>query len=166
MLRNLRPPSLSLSVALIALFVALSGTAVAAGIVPLAKRALSADKAKVAATAKQAAIAENAKKLAGQTPDALIRQAAEQPGPASTSAGLVVIKTSNWSLSPGTGTNFTVMCDAGQRVMSGGWADPGDWSSSYQSLPAANGAGWTVNIWTSRGAPGSQSGTVYAMCLK
>jgi hypothetical protein len=46
-------------IALLALFGALSGTAVAAGVVPLAKRALSADKAKVA---------DNARKLGGKTP--------------------------------------------------------------------------------------------------
>ena len=41
-------PSPALVIAVLALFVSLSGTAVAAGVVPLAKRALSADKAKQA----------------------------------------------------------------------------------------------------------------------
>ena len=41
-----RLPSPALVIAVLALFVALSGTAVAAGIVPLAKRALVADNAK------------------------------------------------------------------------------------------------------------------------
>lgn len=45
-----RLPSPALAVAL---FVALSGTAVAAGVVPLAKRALTADRAKVSDAAKR-----------------------------------------------------------------------------------------------------------------
>jgi hypothetical protein len=151
-----------MAVALAALFVALGGTAVAAGVPSLAKRAL---------------IADNAKKLGGQTPAALLataKQAAEasasaaaqQPGPASTAAGLVVIKTASWSLSPRSGNNFTVMCDSGQKVVAGGWSDPGDWSSSWQSLPTADGNGWTTNIYTPSVAPGTQSGSVYAICLK
>ena len=44
--KRIRLPGPAMIVALLALFVALSGTAVAAGIVPLAKRALVADNAK------------------------------------------------------------------------------------------------------------------------
>ena len=60
-------------VALIALFVALSGTAVAAGIVPLATRALTADRAK------QAAVADVAKKLGPQATAAMVQQAGRLP---------------------------------------------------------------------------------------
>ncbi len=78
--RKLRLPSPAMAVALAALFVALSGTAVAAGVPALAKRAL---------------VADNAKKLAGKTPAALLATAkqagdsaaaaaAQQPGTAST----------------------------------------------------------------------------------
>ena len=85
MTRKLRLPSPAMAVALAALFVALSGTAVAAGVPGLAKRAL---------------VADNAKKLGGQTPAALLASAkqaadasasaaAQQPGPSSTAAGLV-----------------------------------------------------------------------------
>ena len=76
-------PSPALVVALLALFVSLSGTAVAAGVVPLAKRALSADKAK---------LADNARKLEGQTAAALLQKAGQMPGPASSAAGLVSTK--------------------------------------------------------------------------
>ena len=68
-------------VALLALFVSLSGTAVAAGVVPLAKRALTADRAKVA---------DNAKKLDGPATAALLQKAAQTPGPASSASGLVL----------------------------------------------------------------------------
>ena len=157
-----RRPSPAFVVAMIALFVALGGTAgaVATQAVPLAKRALTADKAKVAA------VADNAKKLGGQTSQQLVAQASALPGPASTASGLVVVKTGTWSLAPGQGNNFTVMCDAGQKVVSGGWSDPGDWSSSYQSLPTGDGAGWTINIWTYGLAPGTQTGSLYAICFK
>ena len=162
MSRKLRLPSPAMAVALAALFVALSGTAVAAGVPGLAKRAL---------------VADNAKKLAGQTPAGLLASAkqqaeaaaanaAKQPGPASTAGGLVVIKSAVWNTNPRGGGNFTAMCDAGQKVIGGGWSDPGDWSSSYQSMPTADGNGWTVNIYTVSVAPGPQSGSVFAMCLR
>ena len=85
---RIKRPSPAFVVAMIALFVALGGTAgaVATQAVPLAKRAL---------------VAENAKKLGGQTVAQIaaqatakaVRQSPAAPGPASTAAGLVVIKT-------------------------------------------------------------------------
>ena len=168
--RRMKRPSPALVVAMVALFVALGGTAgaVVTAAVPLAKRALLADKATTAL------VADNAKKLGGQTSSQIVSQAAQQavshasqaPGPASTAAGLVVIKTGTWSLNPGSGGDFTVMCDANQKVVAGGWADPGEYSSSYQSLPTGDGAGWTTNIWTFFLAPGTQSGTTYAVCIR
>lgn len=71
-----------------------------------------------------------------------------------------------WRLAPGASANFAVMCDSGQKAISGGWSDPGDYSSSYQSLPAGDGAGWLTNIWTPSEAPGMQTGTTYAICLR
>jgi xanthosine utilization system XapX-like protein len=87
-MRMLRLPSPAIVVAAAALLVALTGTAFAAQqIVPLAKRALIADKAKVAL---------NARRLGGQTSGALVRRAVSQAsttrGPASTAADLVVVK--------------------------------------------------------------------------
>ena len=73
-MRKVHKPSPALVVAVIALFVSLGGTAVAAGVVPLAKRAL---------------VADNAKKLGGQTAQAIAASAASRPGPASSAAGLV-----------------------------------------------------------------------------
>jgi hypothetical protein len=153
--RNFRKPSPAMVIALIALFVALSGSAVAAGIVPLARRALTAD---------------NAKKIGNETGAALVQQAVSQasqaPGPASTAAGLVAIKTATWWNSPQQEQNLTVACDAGQKAIGGGWSDPAGWSQRYQSLPTTDDGGWTTDIYTFSGAPGAQSGTVYAVCLK
>ena len=106
--KRMPSPALVLSVA--ALFVSLSGTAIAAGVVPLAKRAL---------------VADNAMKIGGQTPAAIQTAAARQPGPASSAAGLVTIKTAPWSMAPDGHSDTAVMCDAGQKAIGGGYDDHG-----------------------------------------
>jgi hypothetical protein len=136
---------------MIALFVSLGGTAVAAGVVPLAKRALTAD---------------NAKKLGGQTADAIAASAAARPGPASTAAGLVVIKTSQWSLAPDGENDFVVTCDSGQKAVGGGWEDPGGWAHAWDMRPTGDGNGWRVYVALNPAAPAQQNGTVYAICLR
>ena len=75
MLRKLRLPSPAMFIALVSLFVALTSTGWAQNAVPLAKRALTADKAKVAA---------NAQRLQGRTAAAI----AATPGPATDAATL------------------------------------------------------------------------------
>src|SRR5215218_5115976 len=106
-----RRPTAAFGVATVALFVALGGTAgaVVTAAVPLAKRAL---------------VADNATKLGGKTAPQIVAQAAKAPGPASTAAALVVVKTGTWSLTPGTGGNFTATCDDGLKAIGGGWSDP------------------------------------------
>ena len=133
-------------VALLALFVALSGTAVAAGVVPLAKRAL---------------IADNASKLQGKT----AAQVAALAPPVSSVGGLVTTKTAPWSLGASQGATFTVSCDAGQKATGGGFDNPNGDAIAFESKPGADGASWSIfelNISTSAGA----SGTVYVECLK
>ena len=162
MTRKLRLPGPAMVVALVALLVALSGTAVAAGVVPLAKRAL---------------MAENAKKVGGQTPAALLASAkqaagasasaaAQQPGPASTAAGLVTIKTGSWNLNPGSEADFTIACDAGSKAIGGGWEDPRGWGHGWDSRPSADGSAWRIYITMADSASGGQSGALYAVCLK
>jgi hypothetical protein len=172
-MRKLRKPSPAMIIALVALFVALSGSAVAAGIVPLAKRALQADNARhavAADNARHALAADSAKKVGAQTAGQIIQQAVAQasqaPGPASSAAGLVVVKTAGWSNNPQQEQSFTATCDAGSKAVSGGWQDPAGWSQRYQSYPTADDSGWTSDIYTFSAAPGTQSGTVYAICLK
>ena len=150
---KMRRPTPALVIAMIALFVALGGTAgaVVTAAVPLAKRAL---------------VADNAKKVGGQTPAQIAQQAAAQPGPASTAAGLVTVKTGSWSNSAGSGNDFTVACDSGQKVVGGGWDDPAGWSHSWDDRPTSDGAGWHVYVSTGDSAPGSQSGGLYAVCLR
>jgi hypothetical protein len=146
-----RMPSPALVVAIAALFVSLGGTAVAAGVVPLAKRAL---------------VADNAKKLGGQTAAAIAADAAKQPGPASSAAGLVTVKTAPWSMAPDGHADVAVMCDAGQKAVGGGYDDPGGYAFAWDTRPTGDGAGWRVHIDLSEKAPSQQNGLVYAMCLR
>jgi hypothetical protein len=145
-----RRVSPAMAVALLALSVALSGTAVAAGVVPLAKRALSAD---------------NAKKLQGETKAQIAAAAAALPGPASTAAPLISVKSSPWSLNGGQGADVTVVCDGGQKAISGGFDNPNGSALALDTRPSADGASWKVfilNIDASAGA----SGTAFAVCAK
>ncbi len=150
---KIRRPSAALVVACIALFVALGGTAgaVVTAAVPLAKRAL---------------VADNAKKLGGRSTAQIVSAAAQAPGPASTAAGLVTIKTATWSLAPDGQSDFVVACDSGQKALGGGWDDPGGWAHSWDDRPTPDGSGWRVFITTSSDTPGTQSGGLYAVCLR
>jgi hypothetical protein len=162
----MRKPSASLVVAMIALFVALGGTAgaVVTAAVPLAKRALVADTAKVAL---------NAKKLEGQSAAQVIAKggaagaalAASTPGPASTAAGLVSYKTTSGVVAPVSAVQAQVACDAGQKVVSGGYAST---AGALQPI-AVDGPvndttwGWILaNFSDTTAAPV----TLYAVCLK
>ena len=100
---RLRKPTPSLAIALIALFFALGGigTAATTAIVPLAKRALSAD---------------NAKKLSKKT----LNEVAEIPGPARTTTTTTAV-----TLGPNEGSYKTISCDSGQTAISGGYSTTG-----------------------------------------
>src|SRR5512134_2565008 len=114
--RTMKRPSAALVVAMIALFVALGGTAgaVVTAAVPLAKRAL---------------VADNAKKLNGLTANQIGTAAAAAgaaasatvPGPASTASGLVATKTVSFSLGAGAEGPFTATCDSGSKAVGGGF---------------------------------------------
>jgi hypothetical protein len=142
---KLRPPSPALVVALIALFVALSGTAVAAGVVPMAKKAL---------------FANNAGKLQGRT----VGQIAALPGPTRAVAALVSTTSTPFSLAPDGEQDYTVQCAAGAKAISGGFTTPNG-VIAMDTRPSADGVGWSVylvNLSSSEAA----SGTVQAVCLK
>ena len=157
--RKLRLPSPAMAVALAALFVALSGTAVAAGVPALAKRAL---------------VADNAKKLGGQTSAQLLATAntaakaaaagaAQQPGPASTAASLITVKTAAWNLGGNGEGDFTVSCDAGQKAVGGGYDNPSGFALSVDNRPGPDGASWKVYL---LGGPSGGSGSIFAVCMK
>jgi len=137
-------------VALLALFVALSGTAVAAGVVPLAKRALSAD---------------NAKKLGGESKAQITAAAAALPGPASNASSLVSVKTAPWSLAGDQEADFTVTCDAGQKAISGGFDNPTGVALSADTRPTPDGGSWKVYM-VNLSSSAAASGNAYAVCVK
>src|SRR3954465_4895014 len=122
MLHRIPRPSPALVVALAALFVALSGTAVAAGIVAHAR------------------LADNATRLGGKTP---MQVAALAPAPASI-RGYVTVKTSPFSLNPKQGNDFSVTCDTGQKAIGGGYDNPQGEALSFDTRPTSDGAGWHV----------------------
>ena len=138
---RVRRPSAAMVVALIALFFAFGGVGVAAGIVPLAKRAL---------------VADNAKKLAGKTP--------AQLKPTSIAA-LISVRTANWSLSPGQANTFTAACASGERVVGGGYDHASGDVLAFDARPAPDGTGWQVNL-ESLSPTSSAAGAVYAICAR
>ena len=162
--KRIRRPSTALIVSMVALFVALGGTAgaVVTAAVPLAKRALVADNAKkvgglTAAQLGTAAAQAGAKVALSESPAG--------PRPASAASSLVTIKTAPWSLGGDQGADFTAACDAGQKVVGGGYDNPTGVAVAFESRPGSDGASWKVyevNFSTSAGA----SGSVYAICLK
>jgi hypothetical protein len=140
-MRKIPFPKPATVLAAVALFVALSGTAVAAGIVAKAKFAL------------------NAGKLQGQT----AAQVAALPGPASTAASLVASRTSSFSLAANDASQFTAACQSGEKAVGGGYTTNGAVISAT-SAPTSDGAGWQVvlvNIGSS-----AATGSTYAVCVK
>jgi hypothetical protein len=143
MLHRIPRPSPALIVALVALFVALSGTAVAAGIVAHAR------------------LADNAKKLSGKT---ATQVAAMAPAPTSL-AGYITVKTASWSLSGKQASDFTAACDSGQKAIAGGYDNPQGDALALDTRPSSDGSGWRVflvNLSDSAGA----SGSLYAVCMR
>jgi hypothetical protein len=136
-------------VALLALFVALSGTAVAAGVVPLAKRAL---------------VADNAKKLNGIPLAQVIAKA--QPN--------LYAALGSWALGPGGNNVFSVQCPLpNSHAISGGFINNtrplAPIVVSVGAIPSGAGLGATwsetlLNQDASLSAGGS--GTLWAVCMQ
>jgi len=185
MSRNLRRPSPALVVAVLALLVSLSGTAFAAGVVPLAKRALVADNAKKLGGKTRAQVAATpgpATTLNGKTADEIAAtpgpadtlngksadQIAATPGPASTAAGLVTERTAAWSLAPDGEGDFAVSCAAGEKVVGGGFDDQTLGSApalELESRPSADATTWRVYL-ANLSSTAAASGSIFALCLK
>jgi hypothetical protein len=151
-------------IALVALLVALTGTAIAAEVVPLAKRA---------------AVADNAKKLRGKTPTQVAampgpatslngktaEQIAATPGPSSSAADLVVYKTATRTLKSAEIVDTTTACDQGQKAVGGGFQGPADnFVVTFDSRPTTDGAAWRLRL-ASYDVADAQV-TLVAVCLK
>jgi hypothetical protein len=136
-------PSAAMMVALVALFVALGGTAVAA--TPIVKRAL---------------LANNALKLQGKT----AAQVAALPGPAVSVGGLVTVASAEYRIGAGGALMVNVPCPAGGRAIAGGYATTlGGRVSASTSFPSAAGT-WTFELINVRG-DGPAVGNAYAICV-
>jgi hypothetical protein len=146
---KLRLPNPALVIATLALLVALGGTAVAA--TPIVKRAL---------------LANNALKLQGKPLAAIVQQAAAEgaklPGPASSAAGLVSQKTTSASLAASGEGEFAASCDAGQKVISGGFSTSGP-VLAFDSRPT-NETTWSIYLGNLSSASAANV-SVYAVCL-
>jgi hypothetical protein len=166
MKRNLGGPALVL--ALIALFVALGEGAVAAGIVPLAKHAITA------------ATASNALKLGGKTPAQIktsLRGAVGPAGPTGAQgvagSAQVSLHTQTFNLDVagtdgGTGT-ITATCGSGQKAVGGGYLTDGALGLTggvlgSDSGPTAADDGWSVSLDNLDGSA-AHTGKVYAICF-
>ena len=161
---RIRMPSPALVVAAVALIVALTGTAVAQNVVPLAARAKVADNAKKLGGKTPAQVARMpgpATLLNGKTADAI----AATPGPASAVASLVTYKTANRTLEPGVIVDTTTTCDAGQKAISGGFQGPADnLVTTFDSRPSTDGLSWRLRL--ASYSPENASVTLVAVCLK
>jgi hypothetical protein len=176
-------PGFVLSV--IALFAALSSTGWASNIVPLARHALTADSAKTAKKAKladTAKVAANSFKVGGQTPEQIAQtpgpgtdlnglsaaQIAATPGPASSiPASLFTYRTDSFELdSEGAVSRVKASCQAGERVVAGGWDQVEGAGYVLNDSPAADGSGWNFTIWGESGNNLAAIGTVWAVCVK
>jgi hypothetical protein len=170
-------PALVLSI--VALFAALSTTGFAASIVPLAKHALTADKAKVAtkannalklegATAAQVAAipgpGTDAQTLNGQT----AAQIAATPGPTSSlSNSLFTYRTESFELSAeGATSRVTANCQAGERAVGGGWEQVTGIGYVLQDSPNSTNTGWRFVIYGESGNNLAAVGNVWVVCAK
>jgi hypothetical protein len=160
-MRKPRLPSPALVVAMLALGVALTSSAFAAGIVPLARHALTAN------------TATNAKKLGGLTRQQIARSVHGARGPqgpagpagAPGSASVSVV-TASFTLaasgSTGDSAQVTVTCTAGTKAVSGGF----NGSESVLGLdtqPTQTDDGWSIVV--ANLSTASVTGTAYAVCF-
>jgi len=155
---KMKRPSPAFVVAMVALFVALGGTAgaVVNAAVPLAKRALVADNAKKVGGLTAAQLGSAAVQVA-------LNQSPAGPRPASSAAGVVSLKTGTASLAANGEGEFTVACDAGQKVAGGGFSSDGA-VFNLDSFPASD-SSWRLYL-----ANGSETAaaniTLYASCIR
>jgi hypothetical protein len=155
-----------MAVATIALFTGLTGGALGAQIVPLAKRALSADKAKratLADLATRAKTADNASKLEGKSTAQILAQV--QVPPVTNVSGLLSTKSQSWTLAPNQSATLTIACDAGAKATGGGFDNPTGAAIPFDSAPTTDGNGWKLFLGNLSGTD-QASGSLFVVCLK
>ncbi len=168
-------PSPSFGLSLLALFISLSGTAVAAGVVPLAKHALVADNAKklqgrtqaevVAAASAHSQLADDANLLQGKSLNDVASMAQTK-----SVSGFFSLKQGNFSIptAPGQGTartlELTLPCDAGQKAVSGGFQFSQAPAYLDEMGPTSDGTAWHLLLENDSTANGA-FGNTYVICV-
>jgi hypothetical protein len=175
MLKRISRPSPSFALSLLALFVSLSGTAVAAGVVPLARHALVADNAKklqgrtpaqmVALASVHSQLADNANLLQGKSVNDVVSMAQ-----AKSISSYFTLKQGTFSMSTAPGPSsartleLTLPCDAGQKVVSGGFQFSQAPAYMDESGPTSDGTGWHLLLENDSTANGA-FGNTYVICV-
>ena len=162
-------PSPALVVAALALLVALTGTAVAAGIVPLAKRALVADNAKkvsgqtsaqiIALASANSRLADDSSHLQGKTQDEIVALAQTK-----SVAGFFTVRQTTFSMGTHSVIDYTLQCEAGQKAISGGSEYSQAPAYLVESRPGSDAKTWKIlleNPSTSDGA----FGNLFIVCV-
>ena len=161
---RIRRPTSAMVVALLALFVALSGTAVAAGVVPLAKKALyanNAGKLQGKTAAQIAGLPSPATSLQGKSAEEI----AAMPSPAISASNLVTFATAPFTIAKGAQADYPVSCPAGSSVLSGGFTYVGPSLvvvADNRPTSATTWSMWLINLSDTSQA----AGVLYAVCLK
>jgi hypothetical protein len=168
---RIRRPSPALVIAVIALFVALSGTGLASTIVKEALHAKKADRAKLATNslklnnqtvAQVAAIPGPATSLGGLTAE----QIEAAPGPANAISGLLTVRSVGWSNpSDKQGTDWFAKCQPGEKAIAGGWDEIQGNARFTYNRPTPDDTAWWVHTFTAENtAPAS--GSIWVVCSK
>jgi hypothetical protein len=169
MFHRIPRPSPALVVAMLALLVSLSGTAIAAGVVPLAKRALVADNAKkvdgktsaqvITLASASSRLADDASHLQGKTADEVVAMAQTK-----SVAGFFTLKQGNFSMGTRSVVDYTLHCDTGQKAVSGGSEFSQAPAYVDEMRPSSDGTAWKIlleNPSTSDGA----FGNLFVICV-
>ena len=176
----------ALVISMLALFVALTAPGFAQNIVPLAKRALTADKAKTANTAKVATLAKTAN-TAKTADTATTAQTANVAVDAQTLGGQTAaqIAGDGWARrarSPvrrsrcarragvlrtrATGPRNESLCNTGEKAVGGGWDMPNGHANPTSDAPLADLSGWVFSTWALSGNNVPANGSVWVVCAK
>jgi hypothetical protein len=146
-LKRIRKPGPALVIALIALFVSLGGTAVAAA--PVAR----------------ALFANNAGKLQGRTRAQVVAEAvaAVRPPAVTSVRGLVSSASQEFFALPASGTTETVSCTAG-RAISVYWTTTGEGAAVPTNVTPVSESSWRV-IMSNLRTDGPARGTITLVCV-
>jgi hypothetical protein len=141
LIRKLRTPSPALVISLVALFISLAGTSIAA--VPPVKRAL---------------FASNAARLQGKK----LKEVAAMPGPTRSVGDLVFARTADRVLQRGQATDVTASCGPGAKAISGGIISEG--GVATRDTRASSDSAWTYFV-VNLGETAAEV-TVQAICVR